>query len=110
VVSVPVAPREGSGSGAVLSDQFFRRDARFRERQDGPATVRCTGPSASQNCGGEAEMIALDARARTGSLVHLWLGAPLGAPFSISTLHKSKNARRMTATIGPLELAGLAAT
>jgi hypothetical protein len=53
---------------------------------------------------GEAEVIALDASN------HLRLGAPVGDPFSISARHKSKNARRMIATIAPLELAGLAAT
>src|SRR5262245_33941672 len=42
---------------------------------------------------------------------HLWLGAVLGdCVFSISARHKLKNALMMIATIGPLELAGLAAT
>ena len=43
--------------------------------------------------------------------VHLWLGAGLGdCAFSISVRHKLKNALMMIGTIGPLELAGLAAT
>jgi len=43
--------------------------------------------------------------------VHLWLGAALGGcAFSISARHKLKNALMMIGTIGPLELAGLAAT
>jgi len=43
--------------------------------------------------------------------VHLWLGAPLGdCAFSTSDRHKSNNALMKTATIGPLELAGLVAT
>src|SRR5262249_46667514 len=42
---------------------------------------------------------------------HLWLGAGLGdCAFSISARHKLKNVRMMIGTIGPLELAGLAAT
>src|SRR5262245_57289960 len=43
--------------------------------------------------------------------IHLWLGAVLGdCAFSISARHKLKNALMMIGTIGPLELAGLAAT
>src|SRR6516164_8180375 len=42
---------------------------------------------------------------------HRWLGAVLGdCAFSISVRHKLKNALMMIGTIGPLELAGLAAT
>jgi len=42
---------------------------------------------------------------------HLWLGAGLGdCAFSISARHKLKNVLMMIGTIGPLELAGLAAT
>src|SRR5262249_24360507 len=42
---------------------------------------------------------------------HLWLGAGLGdCAFSITARHKLKNVRMMIGTIGPLELAGLAAT
>src|SRR5262249_59207129 len=50
-------------------------------------------------------------RARTVLWVHLWLGAALGdCAFSISGRHKLKNALMMIGTIGPLEVAGLAAT
>jgi hypothetical protein len=43
--------------------------------------------------------------------VYLWLGAPFGdCAFSISKRHKLNNALMMTATIGPLELAGLVST
>src|SRR6516162_1755784 len=51
--------------------------------------------------------------AHTNSVIgfHLWLGAVLGGrAFSISARHKLKNALMMIGTIGPLELAGLAAT
>src|SRR6478672_9313369 len=42
---------------------------------------------------------------------HLRLGASLGdCAFSISARHKLKNALMMTATTGPVELAGLATT
>src|SRR5215510_9623063 len=42
---------------------------------------------------------------------HRWLGAGLGdCAFSISARHKLKNVLMMIGTIGPLELAGLAAT
>src|SRR5262245_4650076 len=49
--------------------------------------------------------------AQTVLWVHLWVGAGLGdCAFSISARHKLKNALMMIGTIGPLELAGLAAT
>src|SRR5262245_10351787 len=43
--------------------------------------------------------------------IHLWLGAGLGGrALPISARHKLKNVRMMIGPIGPLELAGLAAT
>ena len=53
-----------------------------------------------------------DSRAstQTGLWAHLGPGVPLGDALSMSARHKLKNARMTIATIGPLALAGLAAT